>query len=237
MEKHHTALATASMVILAACITVLIYTTTITTVSFDLSFFEGHYAKRDIQSQFNASVNLSQETAVLLGYLESGEGLIGSDFFNEKEESHLVDVRTIYRSVQRGASVALIISIIAAVLLIMAARRITGTLPEKEAGEALKQIVSSILIWTGAAVDGIAVLLGIVAATFSDSFIWFHRIFFTGNTWILNPETDNLIRMFPEQFFFDIFVRMVMVAIVIATVMLVVGYLMRLGKPSGIRRV
>ncbi|MBW2965252.1 DUF1461 domain-containing protein [Candidatus Woesearchaeota archaeon] len=231
MEPRQTRSASVWMVVLVACITLLVYATTATTVSFDQAFFEQKYAERGIYGQFNDSVNLSQETAVLLEYLESGEGLISSDFFNEKEESHLLDVRGIYSAMQRATTVALVISIIAAAMLIITARRITHTLPEKEAGEALKGIVSSVLIWTGAAVDGIAVILAIVAATFSQSFVWFHRIFFADNTWTFDPATDNLIRMFPEQFFFDIFVRMVLIVIVIATVMLVAGYLMRLGKP------
>ena len=41
------------------------------------------------------------------------------------------------------------------------------------------------------------------AADFSGAFTFFHETLFTNDLWLLNPETDLLLRLLPEQFFAD----------------------------------
>jgi integral membrane protein (TIGR01906 family) len=43
----------------------------------------------------------------------------------------------------------------------------------------------------------------ITKISFTNAFTAFHEIFFRNNLWLLNPETDALIRVFSEQFFMD----------------------------------
>ena len=48
------------------------------------------------------------------------------------------------------------------------------------------------------------VAIGLAAlVNFDWIFLWFHRLFFTSDTWVFNPATDYLIMMFPEGFFYD----------------------------------
>ncbi len=42
------------------------------------------------------------------------------------------------------------------------------------------------------------------AVDFSSAFTFFHETLFTNDLWLLNPETDLLLRLLPEQFFADI---------------------------------
>ena len=54
----------------------------------------------------------------------------------------------------------------------------------------------------------IGVLLGIAfSIDFTTCFTIFHKLFFTNNLWIFNPETDYMIRMLPEGFFSDMVIR------------------------------
>ncbi|MEG1650644.1 MAG: TIGR01906 family membrane protein [Oscillospiraceae bacterium] len=46
----------------------------------------------------------------------------------------------------------------------------------------------------------IALIVG-VSMDFDASFIFFHSIFFEGSTWYLDPVTDPIINILPEQFF------------------------------------
>jgi integral membrane protein (TIGR01906 family) len=46
------------------------------------------------------------------------------------------------------------------------------------------------------------VLVVLVLTGFDSFFTTFHRIFFSGDTWLFN-YTDTLIRMYPVQFWFD----------------------------------
>ena len=56
-----------------------------------------------------------------------------------------------------------------------------------------------------AALFGAAVAFLIIAFTidFTTCFTVFHEIFFTNDLWIFDPQTDYMIRMLPEGFFFS----------------------------------
>ena len=41
------------------------------------------------------------------------------------------------------------------------------------------------------------------AVDFSSAFTFFHEVLFTNDLWLLDPETDMLLRLLPEQFFAD----------------------------------
>ena len=54
----------------------------------------------------------------------------------------------------------------------------------------------------------IGVLLGIAfRVDFTTCFTIFHKLFFTNNLWVFDPETDYMIRMLPEGFFLDMVIR------------------------------
>ena len=48
----------------------------------------------------------------------------------------------------------------------------------------------------------VLVILGVIAAFgFTDAFVLFHRLMFRNDLWLLNPQTDLLIRLMPTAFF------------------------------------
>jgi len=220
------------VILLALSTALMIYLSDARSVSFDRNLYTEGFQKYDIQASFNSSVDLMNETGFLLNYLESGEGAIQSDFFNEREKSHLVDVRGLYKDIILANKIAAYSSMVLLVLLVYFYKRLAAHMTDAEQNEKYKHLLSSLLIYTGAIVDVVAVLFVIVAITFDTSFITFHQIFFTSDTWMLNPETDNLIRMFPEGFFYDMFIRIILMSIVFATLLLVIGFVMRLGMPK-----
>lgn len=111
--------------------------------------------------------------------------------FNAKEKKHMVDVRTLWLR----ARLVMIISWVAAILsaLVVLVR-------EKEKGFALlyagfKQAMFCLLILFG--------FFGFWYLTdFTSLWTWFHTVFFAGNMdWLLNPATDFMIVICPEQMF------------------------------------
>lgn len=224
------------LVLLSLSTVVMIYLSNLHSVAFDQDFYESKYVEFNIRSRFSDSVDLSNETSVLINYLESGDGDIKTDFFNEKEITHLREVRQLFRLSQLVLSIVVIISVLCVLLLIVFARKYTLRMKQQFHSEYFKRVISRLLIMTGAIVDGIALLFGFVALTFSTSFIRFHELFFKTDTWMLNPATDNLIRMFPQQFFYDVFTRIVLMSVIFATILLVIGFIMRLGRPVFMRK-
>ena len=53
---------------------------------------------------------------------------------------------------------------------------------------------------------------------FTSCFTLFHKLFFTNNLWIFDPETDYMIRMLPEGFFSDMVIRVGVIFIVLLAV-------------------
>ena len=121
--------------------------------------------------------------------------------FNERELTHLYDCRRLLSPTQPGMLYAVLL--LAAALLIFAGRRLR---PE---------VVGS--AWLASALVLLPiVMLGIWAAIdFGSAFNFFHRILFTNDLWLLNPETDLLIRICPSSMFASMGLRIALRAAVI----------------------
>ena len=113
------------------------------------------------------------------------------DFFNERDRLHMRDVRNLFLG---GIKVGGVCLIVAAAILTMFKKR------EKDWKRLFCRAYSIALgVWLV-----IGVLLGIAfSIDFTTCFTIFHKLFFTNNLWIFNPETDYMIRMLPEGFFSD----------------------------------
>ena len=98
---------------------------------------------------------------------------------------------------------------LAAVVLVVAARRATGT----EARRALSRAVSG-----GA--RGLAIALAVVGAiaifAFDAAFEVFHRLFFSSGSYTFDPGTDRLVQLFPERFWYETSTVVGIVALVVA---------------------
>ena len=106
--------------------------------------------------------------------------------FNARELAHMKDVRRLFGI---GFAVRRVLVVLTVLLLIAAA--LTG----RRAG--LSTAVSAGLIAFIAAAGALAVKL----AGFSRVFIAFHHLAFSNDLWLLDPATDVMIRMLPEEFF------------------------------------
>ena len=106
--------------------------------------------------------------------------------FNARELAHMQDVRRLFAV---GFAVRRVL-IVFMVLLLLAAG-LTGQCAGWSA------ILSAGLIALLAAAGALTVKL----AGFSRVFIWFHHLAFSNDLWLLDPATDAMIRMLPEEFF------------------------------------
>ena len=56
--------------------------------------------------------------------------------------------------------------------------------------------------------------LGICSVFFSESFIYFHKLFFNNDLWLLDYKTDLMIRILPEKFFFVLFLNVLVLSMI-----------------------
>ena len=115
----------------------------------------------------------------------------GEPVFNDRELSHMQDVKAVVTGMR--------IALAAGMVIILAITTI-----------AVKQGWRSALLkayrWGGWGLIGlIGTILFFVALSFSNLFTWFHQLFFESGTWQFYTS-DTLIRLFPMRFWRDAFI-------------------------------
>ena len=136
--------------------------------------------------------NVDRVTAVMLRDLfTDGDFLANIDndppLLDASERSHMSDVGGLIRVLATLEAVALVLLLVAGwVLRRERARR-------------------GMLLWRSAlAVGAVALVLGIFfAVAFDTAFASFHALFFPAGNWQFGPDS-NLIRLFPEPFWFEV---------------------------------
>ena len=123
----------------------------------------------------------TQKTEEVRSFLQKNMPL--SDYFNEKEKQHLEDVQQL---IFKGSIMLIMITLLLPLVIYNS-----------------RKDFKSCIFWAGVILLIVPLLLFLFP--FPSLFLGFHKIFFTNDLWLLNPETDKLISLFPEQFFRDTF--------------------------------
>lgn len=128
------------------------------------------------------------EDVAYLGNLqfEDGEAL-----FNDRELSHMVDVK----AVVSGMRIALIVAILGIAVL-------GYIMIRADAGD---QFRTAVYRGSWALIGIIVGILILLAINFNQLFTWFHQLFFMSGTWVFYTS-DTLIRLFPMRFWQDAFI-------------------------------
>lgn len=165
-------------------------------------FYKKEYMKLNTAEEIGITKEeLDGATDALLDYLQKKRDDIvcyaeidGNirEVFDERETLHMVDVRKLYQSAKTIAYVFLVISVIGYAMLIYKSKSDMKPLLDG-------YMTSNIMLLT---VGG---AIGLFAAVDFDVF-WtnFHLLFFKNDLWLLDPETEIMIQMVPEQFFMDL---------------------------------
>ena len=160
--------------------------------------FEKYYISR-ISGITDA--DLRQVGADIRHYINSGDEplvvttrIFGEkrDLFNNREISHMKDVKQLVRGVY-------VLALVSAAYL--AAMIIVGFGWQKAR---FVPALAKRLTWGGGLTLILMVVFGISALVGFDSvFLKFHQLSFANDLWRLDPRTDYLVRIFPQDFWFD----------------------------------
>lgn len=175
----------------------------------EYKFYEKEYEKYNVTQSLGMTLpDVMDVTEYMMDYLIGREDALSietdvdgkhQDFFNEQDRLHMADVRKLFL----GGLELRNVLVVSAALVLMALALMKADLKRfliKAYGIAMA-VFAALLVFLGAA----------CAADFTKCFTIFHKIFFTNDLWLFDPDTDYMIRMLPEGFFSDMAVRTVLV--------------------------
>lgn len=167
---------------------------------------------------------LDRITAAFIDYFQGPPGRLNptvvlrgqsQPLFNEREVAHMEDVQKLMQAVFTAGLLA------AAYLVLFAA-----VLVAKERGAALPSLGRLLLWGAGLTVALLVAVAGLSLLDFTELFIRFHQMSFQNDLWMLDPRTDYLLMLFPEEFWFDVTVKIAGLTGACAAIAGAVGWLL-----------
>lgn len=209
-------------ILMTSLLIVLIISSVEIAVYSDYGYFEKEFKKYDVNNE-SGIVNMDMDELVgvtkeMMSYLRGNrDDLViyavidgeTKEFFNDREKSHMADVRDVFVAALHVRTGALLMSVISFVnlFLLMYWNDIKKLLFRAYlcAIGVLAAIVCALSIW--AYID------------FTGLFYKFHALFFSNYEWILDPDISRLVNIVPEGFFVDTAIRIVVIFILLIIIM------------------
>ena len=132
----------------------------------------------------------------------------GKPLYNERELSHMVDVKVLVQRMLIAWYVIFVLIILTAVLAVITHQ--------------LGQYFTSLAAAGYFTIGLIGLILAGVVLGFNSLFTGFHLLFFKGDSWLFN-YSDSLIRLFPMQFWQDAFIGMGLITLILAVALILSG--------------
>ena len=187
----------------------------------DFNWYEKEYEKyqvlADLEMEMSDAMHVTKE---MMAYLRGNRADLVVDtivdgeereFFNDREKAHMADVKNLFVGglwLRRGA--LLVLGLAVAVLIAIKA-------------DWKRLLPKSFLIGMGSFI-GVTAIAGVLfLSDFDKYFTIFHELFFTNDLWLLDPDTDLLIRMLPEGFFLDMVIRIGSIFLILMTILLIIS--------------
>lgn len=198
MSKVYPILKKISAIFIFICLFLLVLFSTIFMNVNNMSFFEKQYTKLNIEKTTQMTkIEYRDATKSLLEYINKNKPITATmkqdnqtiSVFNNKEITHMVDVRNLYSSAKTFVMVLLFMMFCMLSFMYIKFR--------KDALKIIKYYKQALVIFSS------ALLLIIVIAVANFDYFWdsFHRLLFTNELWLLDPNVDRMINMFPLELF------------------------------------
>lgn len=205
------------------CLIISLLLTIIDLNCFDQSFYQKEYVQNNTSEETGMNEeDLWDTTLVLFDYLHDARDDLSvqhevngtvREIFDSREKAHMVDAKNLYLNTIVVRNVLAIVGSILFVVSVLLNKNnwITSMyIGYKRSLGLLFVIILAILIY--AAID------------FNSFWIQFHYLFFTNDLFFLDPNTEILINMVPEQFFFDLVIRIIFMFMFSVIVLYVLFY-------------
>lgn len=138
----------------------------------------------------------------------------GEPIYNDRELSHMADVKAVVTGMRIGLTAAMLVLLAVEIIALRGAWREDLLLAYQRGGWAVIGLIVAILMF--------------VLIAFDQLFTWFHMLFFQSGTWQFYTS-DTLIRLFPIRFWQDAFIIVGVLSLVFG------GLLILLCRPKKVK--
>lgn len=121
-----------------------------------------------------------------------GETGMQPEILSEKERQHMRDVRSLTQRAAQTSKTCMTLAAVLAVVIAWMGAKLKRVLP---------RIIGALAAVTLMAVCAAGVMHAVSAGQFEALFVNMHEMLFTNDLWLMDPATDILIRMMPQQLF------------------------------------
>jgi integral membrane protein (TIGR01906 family) len=160
-----------------------------------------------VKNNVYKSIEQEQTSLILDNLLNFFKGEESLEYFEEKEKSHLQDVKVLINKFFFVLNISFIVLIICVLVLFFLDKKY------------LKENYLKIIFLSGLCSFALLALLFLAGFNFSISFEGFHKIFFPQGNYAF-PESSLLISLFPETFFLSFFKRLLLSSGIIAILLM-----------------
>ena len=195
----------AFLISLSIILFILLYS--IDFIAKDISYYNNFHNEYKIEEDSGLSKEwIESASNSLVEFIKNGDKEVLKNHFNEKEISHMEDVYKLFKLDRVVYTSLFIITLIVFIYKLIKNDKLF-----------FKYIRKYILI----AYIAVISFLGVCSMFFSESFIYFHKLFFNNDLWLLDYKTDLMIRILPEEFFFVLFLNV----LVLSTICILLIYI------------
>lgn len=199
---------TLSSYIIAISLIIILLVTSIDINCFDKSFYKSQYEKLQTAETLGMTqIDLERTTYTLLDYLQDKRNDIDVNItvkgtqtkaFNARESAHMTDVKRLYQFALVLRNIAIVLLVVSLVYMFIRLKKGMWTIISIDY---MKVAILAAVFF--------AMLAGWAYVDFDAFWTTFHKIAFRNDLWLLNPETDLMINLFPAEFFSSLVFRIV----------------------------
>lgn len=186
---------------------------------FDDLFYQQKFSEYSVQKNIPEAISLH---AKVMNFIKGASTEPPSEF-NEREKQHLWDVKKI---VSISTIMLYVFIILFIVLLIISAFIL-------KVNNIIINFVGKVLIFGGfLTLILAAALFFFINSDFPAAFESFHQLFFAKGTYTFDPAKEIIVRLYPEQLFMDLGIKISKYTIAASVIIVIIGFYLLIGSKS-----
>ena len=208
-------------VLLVLIVPLITYGFNFISIAFDQDLYTEEFSKYNVYENLR-NYDIENINNDVLNYLTNRKiNLIESDFFNQREKTHLLDVKILIQKVLTIYYYSIILFLLLFILLTF--------LYNYNFKLILKRIL--IILLNGSLLTVLYTGLFFILSYFNFNFVFdlFHKTFFSPGTFTFNPAFENIVVLYPQDLFFDFLINIVSNTILSSVVIFFFSVILFLG--------